>query len=59
MGMVNRDGRGSRTEPIVVEPPVLVPVMSADDRARTAAILTEILAGWWMRHHDDKGITDG
>ena len=58
MGMVNRDGRGSRTEPIVVEPPVLVPVMSADGRAETVAILTEILAGWWMRHYGDKRITD-
>lgn len=42
-------GRGSRTRPIVVEEPVLVPVLTEQDRAAAVAALTDLMADWWRR----------
>lgn len=51
-----RGGQGSRTFPVTIEEPVLVP-MSDAERVATVSILTEILAGWWTTNssHDRIG----
>jgi len=55
---VERDGQGSRTRPVVVEAPVLVPTLSEGDRAVAVSVLTEILAAWWLRSHTANGAPD-
>jgi hypothetical protein len=40
-------GKGSRTRPVVVGPPVLVPNLSERDRAAAVAALIDILTAWW------------
>jgi hypothetical protein len=49
--MVNTppSGKGSRTGPVVVGPPVLVPNLSKRDRAAAVAALTDIFTAWWTR----------
>jgi hypothetical protein len=44
-----RGGRGSRTVPVMIEEPVLVP-MSEAERAAAVLVLVEILTDWWARH---------
>ncbi len=47
-------GQGSRTVPVTIEEPVLVP-MSDAERAAAAAAFAEILMDWWTGHsHDDR-----
>jgi len=48
MALGERGGRGSRTRPVSVEEPVLVP-MSAAERSAAVSVLTEILTTWWIR----------
>jgi hypothetical protein len=48
MAMGERGERGSRTRPVTVEEPVLVP-MSDADRAAAVSALTEILTAWWIK----------
>jgi hypothetical protein len=55
---VERSGQGSRTRPVVVEAPVLVPTLSEDDRAVAVSVLTEIIAAWWLRHQIADGRPD-
>jgi len=58
MANVERSGQGSRTRPVVVEEPVLVPMLSEDDRAAAVSVLTEIIAAWWLKHHTADGGPD-
>ncbi len=48
----------SRTRPVVVEEPVLVPMLSEDDRAAAVSVLKEIIAAWWLRHQTADGGPD-
>jgi hypothetical protein len=45
----NRGGQGSRTVPVTIQQPVLVPMTGAE-RAAAASVFTEILADWWTKH---------
>jgi hypothetical protein len=58
MANVERSGRGSRTRPVVVEAPVLVPTLSEGDRAVGVSVLTEIIAAWRLRHQIADGEPD-
>jgi hypothetical protein len=44
-----RGGQGSRTTPVTIEEPVLVPVLEAN-RAAAVSVLAEILTAWWTKH---------
>jgi hypothetical protein len=44
-----RGGQGSRTVPVAIEDPALVP-MSEAERAAAVSVLVEILTDWWARH---------
>lgn len=48
-----RGGQGSRTVPVTIEQPVLVPMTDAE-RAAAVSAFTEILANWWTKHADDE-----
>lgn len=39
-------GKASRTKPVIVGPPVLVPDLSERDRAAAVAALADILTAW-------------
>jgi hypothetical protein len=47
-----RGGQGSRTVPVTIEQPVLVPMTDAE-RAAAVSAFTEILTNWWTKHADD------
>ena len=42
-------GKGSRTKPVTLGPPVLVPDLSEHDLAAAVAALTDILTAYWSR----------
>jgi len=42
-------GKGSRTKPVTLGPPVLAPNLSEQDRAAAVAALTHILTAYWSR----------
>jgi hypothetical protein len=44
-----RGGQGSRTVPVTIEDPALVP-MSKAERAAAVSVLVGILTDWWARH---------
>jgi hypothetical protein len=44
---VKKAGQGSRTWPVVVEPPVLLPALSEPDQAEAVVALTDLLVVWW------------
>jgi hypothetical protein len=55
MANVERGGQGSRTRPVVLEAPVLLPTLPEADQAAAASVLTEILAAWWTKHQGADG----
>jgi hypothetical protein len=42
-------GKGSRTKPVTLGPPVLIPDLSEHDRAAAVAALADILTAYWSR----------
>jgi hypothetical protein len=54
MTYARRTGKGSRTRPIVLQDPELVPGLSEEERAEAVAALADILAAWWAREHHEK-----
>jgi hypothetical protein len=61
MAIGEHGGRGSRTRPVRVEEPVLVP-MSDAQRSSAVSAFTEILAAWWVKQQiadDQPGTTGG
>ena len=55
MANVEHAGQGSRTRPVVVEAPILVPTLSEADRATAVSVLTRILADWWAKQRATDG----
>ena len=51
-----RGGQGSRTTPVTIEEPVLVPAMSDADRAAAVSVLAEILTVWWTKRITDSQV---
>jgi hypothetical protein len=52
---VERGGHGSRTGPVVVEVPVLVPTLSEAERVVAVSVLREILAASWAKQEATDG----
>jgi hypothetical protein len=52
MAKGERGGQGSRTVPVTIEEPVLVP-MSDAERVAAVSALAEILTAWWTKHGSD------
>jgi hypothetical protein len=42
-------GKGSRTKPVTLGPPVLVPDLSEHDHAAAVAALADILTAYWSQ----------
>ena len=52
MAKGERGGQGSRTVPVTIGEPVLMP-MSDAERAAAVSAVAEILTAWWTRHGGD------
>ncbi|MEJ3745346.1 hypothetical protein WEI85_18890 [Actinomycetes bacterium KLBMP 9797] len=48
-----RVGHGSRTAPVTIEAPVLVPI-SETERAAAVSVLADIFTAWWTKRRSGK-----
>jgi hypothetical protein len=47
-------GKGSRTRPVTLGPPLLIPDLSEHDRAAAVAALADILTAYWSRQQTSR-----